>query len=350
MKKVKKISTLSFYLWGFCVLGFSLAAIYIVVYKDSLFNEVKDISPLIGIAFLGLGGLFFLLGTFSLSWFRLDQKNDRISIKSGFLAFILEPFFPLYFVYSTLKKEFRSRIKKIFSLIVGTFFFLPIWALGYFLTYRVSLEFLGLGSEFAMVMSSDSMAPTIPGGSGFKYYRYKNIWYRLDNERKYEFKRGDIISFSTPKTRELIASFGKEDYNFYKRIIALPGDTVDIKGGSVFLNGEPLYEPYTLKENNTYINDYVDEDGNVLAEAFMKPCEKIVVPEDSLFVLGDNREHSDDSRIIGFVDFDSVKGYLPYEEQQQEYYHGVNYFDHDKDWRPSEGSVEIENLDIKCNK
>ncbi|WP_409341746.1 signal peptidase I [Paenibacillus sp. MBLB4367] len=85
---------------------------------------------------------------------------------------------------------------------------------------------------------------------------------------------------------------GKEDDHIYfvKRVIGKPGDTIVIKNHSVYRNGELLEEPYVKEQMNT-------------------AGEKTyVVPEDHIFVMGDNRNHSTDSREIGFVPFDHVLG------------------------------------------
>lgn len=81
-------------------------------------------------------------------------------------------------------------------------------------------------------------------------------------------KRGDIVVFEAPDTPD-------EDY--IKRIIGLPGETVEIKNGSVYINGEPLKEDY-LKEPMT--GDYGP----------------FVVPEGRYFMMGDNRNISFDAR------------------------------------------------------
>ncbi|HZW03508.1 MAG TPA: signal peptidase I [Anaerolineaceae bacterium] len=77
-----------------------------------------------------------------------------------------------------------------------------------------------------------------------------------------------------------------EDY--IKRVIGLPGDTVLVADGVVRVNGVPLNEPY-LKELPTYEGTWV-------------------VPDDSLFVLGDNRNMSSDSRVWGFVPMEELVG------------------------------------------
>ena len=85
-----------------------------------------------------------------------------------------------------------------------------------------------------------------------------------------EPKRGDIIIFKFPDD---------ETQNYVKRIIGLPNDIVQIKNGRVYINGEELDEPY--------IKDYILDDGETYT---------YIVPEDSYFMLGDNRNNSKDSR------------------------------------------------------
>jgi signal peptidase I len=93
-------------------------------------------------------------------------------------------------------------------------------------------------------------------------------------------QRGDVIVFESP-----VASH--ED--FIKRVIGLPGDTVEIKDEAVYVNGIKLDEPYLAAEP-TY---------------FMA---KITVPPDEYFVLGDNRNHSNDSHNGWFVARDEIRG------------------------------------------
>ncbi|MEE4195692.1 MAG: signal peptidase I [Anaerolineae bacterium] len=108
--------------------------------------------------------------------------------------------------------------------------------------------------------------------------------------RNDDFHRGDIVVFHYPNNPN-------EDY--IKRIIGLPGDTVTVQNGEVYINGFRLDEPY-IREAPNYNGEWI-------------------VPEESLFVLGDNRNQSSDSHDWGFVPFDNVFGralmiYWPLEE------------------------------------
>ena len=102
-----------------------------------------------------------------------------------------------------------------------------------------------------------------------------------------EPQRGDISVFHS----ELTTADGSEKL-LVKRIIALPGDTIAITGGVVYVNGEPQDEPYT---KDGYTNTEMDE---------------ITIPEGKLFCMGDNRQNSRDSRDskIGLVDESDVLG------------------------------------------
>ena len=106
--------------------------------------------------------------------------------------------------------------------------------------------------------------------------------YKADNNiYKTQFpQRGDVIIFKSPRDPNIILD---------KRIIGLPGETVEIRGGRVYLNGIEFEEPYLQKDIYTH------------QETFLTEYKKITIPENSYCVMGDNRPHSSDSREWGFV-------------------------------------------------
>jgi signal peptidase I len=101
-----------------------------------------------------------------------------------------------------------------------------------------------------------------------------------------DLQRGDIIVFKLPKDTSK---------TYLKRIVALPGDLVELRNKQLFINGSPAREDYI---SHTDINIVPSRDN----------FGPVVVPEQSLFVLGDNRDQSYDSRFWGFVDFEKVLG------------------------------------------
>ncbi len=103
-----------------------------------------------------------------------------------------------------------------------------------------------------------------------------------------DFKRGDIVVFNPPP--------GAAEPNgppYIKRVIGLPGDNVDVHDGKVFVNGTALVEPYLYEGQPTEASGGVSH---------------WVVPAGDLFVLGDHREVSADSRIFGPIPHSSVIG------------------------------------------
>jgi signal peptidase I len=105
-------------------------------------------------------------------------------------------------------------------------------------------------------------------------------------------ERGDIIVFVYPEDRSK---------DFIKRVVAVEGDMIEVRGKQVLVNGEELKEPYAR---------YVDDDmarrfGQYVPRQDMAPKK---VPPGKLFAMGDNRDHSADSRKWGFVPIEDVKG------------------------------------------
>jgi len=100
--------------------------------------------------------------------------------------------------------------------------------------------------------------------------------------------RGDVVVFVYPKDRTK---------DFIKRVIAVAGDTVEIRHKEVYVNGKKVDDPYaTFADGDREIPGPRDNFGPV------------TVPPHKLFVMGDNRDQSHDGRFWGFVDLDDVKG------------------------------------------
>lgn len=125
---------------------------------------------------------------------------------------------------------------------------------------------------------SSSMEPTLLVGDRIMAYK---LFYGMDNVH-----RGDIIIFKFPLN---------PDKDFVKRVVGIPGDVVEIKDKTVYINGKKLIEPYAVHSKRD-IGFPRDEYGPVK------------VPPDSLFVLGDNRDSSEDSRYWGYVPEENIVG------------------------------------------
>ncbi|MDP4125964.1 MAG: signal peptidase I [Bacillota bacterium] len=93
---------------------------------------------------------------------------------------------------------------------------------------------------------------------------------------------GDIIVFHPPPS-----AHATDD--FIKRVVGVAGDKVEIRNHTTYVNDQPVYEPYVTDKSK---NDFGP----------------IVVPKDSVFVMGDNRNNSDDSRIWGFLPTQNITG------------------------------------------
>ena len=132
----------------------------------------------------------------------------------------------------------------------------------------------------AFKIPSGSMLPTLQIGDHI-----------LVNKFIYDFepvRRGEIIVFKFPQD---------ESRDFVKRVIGLPGETLEIRGRQVLINGAPLEEPYA-----------VYSDGPFAQTLELEHLGPLVIPPGKLFMMGDNRDHSMDSRVWGLLDMHKIKG------------------------------------------
>ncbi len=140
-------------------------------------------------------------------------------------------------------------------LLLGAFFFFLFWI---YLLY-------GKGALFFEVPSR-SMEPTLLPGDKVVAFRVKRI------------ERGDVIAFISPLNPKDI---------LVKRVVGLPGEEIEIHGGKVYINGNPLKEPY-IKEPPIY------------------DLPRTRIPPGYYFVLGDNRNNSEDSSVFGPIPRKSI--------------------------------------------
>ncbi|MBI4536469.1 MAG: signal peptidase I [candidate division NC10 bacterium] len=132
----------------------------------------------------------------------------------------------------------------------------------------------------AFKIPSGSMLPTLQIGDHI-----------LVNKFLYHFRpiqRGDIIVFKFPQD---------ESRDFIKRVIGLPGETLEVRGTQILINGQPVKEPYA-----------VFSDGALGSSGERDRMGPITIPPNRLFMMGDNRDHSMDSRYWGLLDEAKVKG------------------------------------------
>src|SRR5581483_7627257 len=122
-----------------------------------------------------------------------------------------------------------------------------------------------------------------------------------------EIKRGDVIIFKYPKDPKI---------NYVKRVIGLPGDEVLVRGTRVFVNGQELPEQrVTIRQESNYsaLPEVAEEGPNSEPHRAKAGIgEATQVPEDCYFVMGDNRDNSEDSRFWGFVPRDNIIGHALY--------------------------------------
>ncbi len=132
----------------------------------------------------------------------------------------------------------------------------------------------------AFKIPSGSMLPTLQIGDHI-----------LVNKFIYYFepiRRGDIIVFKFPQD---------ETRDFIKRVIGLPGETLEVSGRQVLINGGPLKEPYAVYSDGPF--------AQALEREHLGP---LVIPPGKFFMMGDNRDHSMDSRVWGLLDIHKIKG------------------------------------------
>lgn len=139
-----------------------------------------------------------------------------------------------------------------------------------------------------VTVSGISMMPTLVDGE-------RNIAIKLGDTDRF-----DIVSLVAPDD---------PDKNYVKRVIGLPGDTIEFKNDTLYINGEKTDEPYLDDYKKI---QYDEQPGTLLTPDFTLESltGQSVVPENTFFVMGDNRQNSKDSRFqeVGFIPKENIIG------------------------------------------
>ena len=141
--------------------------------------------------------------------------------------------------------------------------------------------FVVFAAIFALIYLFIAQPHKVSGNSMFPTFHDTD--YILTDKLSYHFsepKRGDVIVLKNPKD---------ESQDFIKRIIALPGDSIRIEASKIYINGQLVNEYYLSPTIRTFGGGYLIEG------------ETMQLGKDQFFVIGDNREHSSDSREWGFL-------------------------------------------------
>jgi signal peptidase I len=124
-------------------------------------------------------------------------------------------------------------------------------------------------------------------------------------------KRGEVLVFKYPE---------QPDRDFIKRVIGLPGETLEVRQKKVYINGKALDEPYTHFLTAPSGSAFHEETSFDVREQYGP----VTVPPGHYFMMGDNRDNSQDSRYWGFLPRENIKGralliYWSYEAEREEY-------------------------------
>ena len=176
------------------------------------------------------------------------------------------------------------------------------WVLTIFAAVMLALPIKAFAFEFVRVDGA-SMNTTLADGEIMfvSKYDYATTWLTLpwqDTDEKESAAR--IVTGGDPERFDIVICRypGRGDTNFVKRIVGIPGDTVEIRDGYLYVNGERYEE--------SYIADEYRVSGGSNGRSFGP----YTVPEGEYFVMGDHRNNSNDSRAQGTITRDMIIGHV----------------------------------------
>jgi len=142
----------------------------------------------------------------------------------------------------------------------------------------------------AFYIPSESMEPTL--------HKNDRIMVNKLSYRLHDVRRGDLVVFRRPPN---MAS--SEINDLIKRVIALPNETIELRGSDIYIDDQKLTEPYLVEGTPTVNLGWVTGCANPASER-----NKCLIPPGHVFVMGDNRTHSSDGRVFGPIDEELIVG------------------------------------------
>lgn len=181
-------------------------------------------------------------------------------------------------VMHTKKKRYGYTLKKYNK----WYIYLGCWAFSTLIISPVVGSTIKVLFIQAYKIPASSLEPTILIGD--------NILAKKWIEVRNGINKGDMVIFPFPEDTSI---------DYVKRVIAMSGDSIEIRNKIVFVNGKAIEEPYVIHKDPD-----IFPKGTIPRDNFGP----VLIPEDGLFVMGDNRDYSNDSRFWGYVDKNSVEG------------------------------------------
>ena len=342
---LSKLTLISLMFWILSILVFGLTLFFATgMFRGTVLTTRFGNSSQFMYLFLGsiIVGIFAFIMAFVFYFMNFTLVNGWINYKKsvlGTISFLVKfclifLILPFYLIWRFFKNSTISLWKKFTKILLIVVFILPFWLFGYEMTREVIAYQLGYLSEDLTIVGTGSMYPTWPKGSKGKdpkelakeivgkagFFKYPNgMIFFGDRIFEHEIERGDIV---TAENEEIIES-SKEIYGepggVLKRVVGIGGDKIELRDGIVYINDQAQKEQYTAKPRSTFGEEYLQE------------CKAITIPQDSVFLMGDNRKGSGDSREFGPVKYDDIDYVLPYKKQKDEL---------SKNWRDTSNDLE----------
>ena len=301
MKILTRVRNILIGLWLSCVFAVFGVIFFVVYIRKELFDRTPSLFLILLGIFFFIGCLSFILMILISSLLYVKKINKNLNKKQNIFKkiiklFVILAFFPIFsFINifhpnevitkikkSGLKELFREVKKRLIFNIVSSFtgliivFFLSIiWVFGYFGTGIMIAEVLGFNPRSIPIVGTGSMYPTFPKSrekdhlkqfkdvvGQYNFTPYPNGLV-LFNKRYFGYKlqRLDIVIAYNQKIGEGNKKLYGNSAGAIKRIIGLPGETLEIRNGLVYINGKSISEPYTAKPHSTFGEEFLKEKG-----------------------------------------------------------------------------------------